>query len=378
MKKSAYIIVILSIFLCVIGSIFVMSASSTYSGVKFESLFHMFNVHVVRVLLGLIFLVGFAFIPYDAYKHISKPLIIAAMLLLIYTLAFAEMKNGSGRWINLFGIISFQPSDLARLFLIIHLAALIERKGELIQDSKVLFIHLFFWVAVIAGLIFAQPNVSNAVIIVLVTMAMFFVGGAKPKHIFLTLAGSFFIASSFAMIITHSRLRIISFVKALILGKEINQQVYQAFLALGSGGLFGLGLGNSEQSNLFLPESYGDFIFAIIGEETGFVGAVVVISSYFLIFFFGLLIAKKARDTFGQLLAFGISFSILLNAFINIAVAVGMTPTTGIPLPFISYGGTSILITCSAVGILVNIAVMNARFESKAMRLDLSNAEQPV
>jgi cell division protein FtsW len=377
MKKSAFTIIVISVSLCVLGLAFVMSASSTYSNVKFDNLFHLFNSHIFRVVLGLFFLIVFAVIPYDTYKHISKVLIFFITLVLIYTLLFAPPIKGSGRWINL-GLMSFQPADLGRLFLIIHLAVLIERKGDSIQNFKVLFLQLFFWVIIISGLIFFQPNISNGLIIIFLSLSIFFVSGAKLKHLAATLLGSVLGSISIAMIFEHSRSRILTFVKSILYGGGINDQVNQALLALGSGGLFGQGIGNSQQSNLFLPESYGDFIFAIIGEELGFIGSVSVIVGYFVIFFAGILVAKKARDTFGQLLAFGISFSIILNAFINIAVTTGIFPTTGVPLPFISYGGTSIIITCVSVGILVNIAILNAKYILPVQKINYGNAEESV
>ena len=377
MKKSAYIIIFVSVSLCVLGLAFVMSASSTYSNIKFENLFHLFNSHIFRVALGLFFLIVFAIIPYDTYKHISKGLIFFITVVLIYTLFYAPPIKGSGRWINL-GLMSFQPADLGKLFLIIHLAVLIERKGDSIQNLKVLILHLFFWVIIISGLIFFQPNISNGLILIFISLSMFFVGGAKLKHILATSLGSVLGAISIAMIFEHSRNRMLTFVKSILYGGGINDQVNQALLALGSGGLFGQGIGNSKQSNLFLPESYGDFIFAIIGEELGFIGSVSIIVGYFTIFIAGILVAKKARDTFGQLLAFGISFSIILNAFITIAVTTGIFPTTGVPLPFISYGGTSIIITCVSVGILVNIAILNAKYILPIQKINYGHAEEPV
>jgi cell division protein FtsW len=377
MKKSAFIIIIVSISLSVLGLAFVMSASSAYSNMKFDSLFHLFNSHIFRVVLGFLFLIVFAVIPYDTYKHISKGLMLAITVILVYTLFFATQIKGSGRWINL-GIINFQPADLGRLFLLIHLSVLIERKGDSIQNFKELFLHLFFWVIIIAGLIFFQPNISNGLIIIFISLSMFFVGGAKFKHILSTTLGSLLGAISIAMIFEHSRNRILTFVHSILYGGGINDQVNQSLLALGSGGLFGQGLGNGKQSNLFLPESYGDFIFAIIGEELGFVGTLAILVGYFSIFFAGLIIAKKARDTFGQLLAFGISFSIIINALINIAVTTGIFPTTGVPLPFISYGGTSIIVTCVSVGILVNIAVLNAKYILPVQKINYGHAEESV
>ena len=151
-----------------------------------------------------------------------------------------------------------------------------------------------------------------------------------------------------------------TFFHSLNSGGNINLQVKQALLGLGSGGIFGVGIGHGQQSNLFLPEAYGDFIFAVMGEELGFIGSVVIVSGFLALFLAGIVIAKKTKDRFGQLLAFGISFSIVLYAFINIAVSAGLLPTTGLPLPFISYGGTSLTFLCISVGILINIALSNS------------------
>jgi cell division protein FtsW len=361
----------------VLGLAFVMSASSTYSAVIFKDIFHLFNSHIFRVILGLFLLIVFAVIPYDTYKHISKVMMFIITAVLIYTLFFATPIKGSGRWIS-FGFMNFQPADLARLLIIIHLAALIEKKGDLILNLNEGFLYLFFWVIVTSALIFFQPNISNGLIIIFISLAILYVGGAKIKHILATSMISLFGAVSLAMIFNHSRIRIITFVKSILYGGGINDQVNEALLALGSGGWIGQGIGNSKQSNLFLPESYGDFIFAIIGEELGFIGTLIIIVGYFSIFFAGLIVAKKARDTFGQILAFGISFSIIINAFINIAVTTGIFPTTGVPLPFISYGGTSIIITCISVGILVNIAVLNAKYILPIQKINYEHAEESI
>lgn len=377
MKKSALTILVISLLFCVGGLAFVLSASSAYSNTNFKSLFYMFNSQAIKVIFGIICLFLFLIIPYGFYKRISKSLMVLITLLLLYTIFQSKVINGSERWISL-GLFTFQPSEVARLFLIIHIAALIEKKGELVQNLKDGFIYIFFWVAVVSVLIFLQPNFSNAFIIIIISFSILFVGGARLKHILITTAGSFLAVLLFALFFNHVQKRLVGFAHSVFYGGSINEQVTESLYALGSGGWFGQGLGNSKQSNLFLPESYGDFIFAIIGEELGFAGTVVILLGYFLIFFFGLVIAKNARDTFGQLLAFGISFSILLNAFINAAVTTGMMPTTGIPLPLISYGGTSIMITCISLGILINIAIMNAKFSKQKINLQLDHAEEQI
>src|ERR1039457_2628126 len=353
MKKLGLFIFFDSFAMMLLGTIIVMSASSTYSVFKFDSLFHLTHSHLVKDLLGLIIMVLFSAIPYELYKKYSKQAIIAIAFLLLATLIFAPNIKGAGRWINL-GVISFQPADAAKLILIIHLAVLIEGKDELITNFKQGYLYLFIWTLLISGLILIQPNISNGLLVLATSLAILFVGGAKLKHIISSFLFCLFFGGTAAMLFTHSRNRIITFITSLHTGGDINIQVKQAILGLGSGGLLGVGIGHSRQSNLFLPEAYGDFIFAIFGEEMGFVGSILLLICFLL-----LLIAKKTKDKFGQLLAFGIIISITMYAFVNVAVSIGLVPTTGIPLPFISYGGTSLIFMCISIGILINIALSN-------------------
>ena len=375
MKKLAITIFLVAFVLTLLGLVLVMSASSTYSAFKFDSLFHLFNSHFFKVVAGIIVMIVFALIPYEIYKEFSKSILILAVGLLVLTLIIAPDIKGAGRWINL-GFLTFQPADVARLALIIHLAALIESKGKEIEEFKNGFIYLFIWVMIVASLIFVQPNLSNGILVLIISLTLLFVGGAKLKHILSSMGISAFLGGIGAMIFTHSRERILTFINSFSNGGDINIQVKQALLGLGSGGILGVGMGHSRQSNLFLPEAYGDFIFAILGEELGFIGSVIVLFAYLVLFVAGILIAKKCKDVFGQLLAFGISVSILVNAFINVAVATGLVPTTGLPLPFISYGGTSLIFMCISTGILINIGMTNSMFRNRnIIDRDLSEKE---
>ncbi|MGE5683430.1 MAG: FtsW/RodA/SpoVE family cell cycle protein [Bacillota bacterium] len=356
LKLLARILIIAVIGLMIVGSALVLSASSTYSALKFHNNFyHMFISHLGKVAFAFIALIVCSFIPYDIYKKYSKKVIMVIAGLLFLTFLMAAAVKGASRWISL-GFISFQPSELAKIVLLIHVAYLIECKGKEIEDFKEGFLYPVIWIFAIAILVFIQPNVSTSIIITSTSFAVLFIGGARLKHIIMTLGTAGSAAAVFAMILRHSRERILTFINSIGHGGEINLQVAQAKIALGSGGLLGIGLGQSRQSDLFLPESYGDFIFSVLGEELGFAGVISVLVVYFLIFLIGVIIAKKAKDQYGQLLAFGLSFTIILSAFINAAVVTGVFPTTGIPLPFISYGGTSIILMCASAGILVNIA----------------------
>ncbi len=366
MKKLALTVFFETFVLMMLGLIIVMSASSTYSAFKFDSTFYLFNSHLLKVFLGMFCLFVFCFVPYELYKQSSKWALIASIILLVITLAVAPNIKGAGRWLDL-GFVTIQPADIAKLVLIIHLAALIEQKQEFISDFKKGFLYAFIWVILVSGLIFIQPNVSTAILVVVISLVLLYVGGAKFKHIAVTSLFSVVASGGFAMILPHSRSRILTFIKSISDGGDINIQVKQALYGLGSGGLTGVGIGNSKQNNLFLPEAYGDFIFAILGEEMGFVGSVIILVLYLVLFIAGILIAKKAKDRFGQLLAFGITFSITVYAFVNVAVTTGLFPTTGLPLPFISYGGTSIIFLSISVGILINIAIMNAKRENELL-----------
>ncbi len=361
MKKLAATIFFDALILMLLGLVLVMSASTTYSVFKFESVFYLFNSHLGKVGLGFLCMVIFSAIPYEYYKEFAKPIIILTAIVLVITLIVAPSYKGAARWLNL-GFISFQPADAAKLALIIYLAAFIEDRGEQLKDFKEGFMVALGWTLLIAVLILIQPNFSNAALILVLSLTILLIGGARIKHILLS--GSLLAAMALGSVMiffSHARTRILSYIEGYFFGGELHLQIKQALFGLGSGGIWGIGLGNSKQSNLFLPEAYGDFIFAVLGEELGLAGALAVLLSYLILFIAGILVAKKAKDRFGQLLAFGITFSIIIYAFINISVATGLIPITGLPLPFISYGGTSVLFHGISIGMIINVALTNAK-----------------
>ncbi len=375
MKKLAITIFFETFILVLLGLVMVMTASGTYSIHKFSNVFYLFNSHFTKVVMGIVALIVFSFIPYEIYKEYSKPALILVALFLVFILLFGNSVKGADRWISIFGS-TFQPAEIAKLVLIIHLAKLIEEKRESIKIFREGFFYLFFWVILISVLIMLEPNISNGMLLIFISLVILFVGGAKLTHIIATSFLTLFSAVSIAMVFSHSRERIISFISSLQNGGDLNFQVKQALYGLGSGGLAGVGIGHSRQSNLFLPESYGDFIFAILGEEMGFIGAVIVLLAFLFLFIAGVYISKRAKDRFGQMLGFGISFSILTYALVNTSVAIGLIPTTGLPLPFISYGGTSMILMCMSVGILVNIAVSNSIADKENKIISNSNFEE--
>lgn len=352
MKAVYRTLMTLVITLVMLGVVLVLGASSGMSK-NYGMLFS----HVAKVGFALVLMFTFAYMPYEYFKKWSKLLLMSIVFLLFLTLVMGIAKKGASRWLNL-GFVTFQPAEFAKLIIIIHLANLIERKGELIRDFKNGYIHVITWLFLVVGLIVIQPNLSTSILIMVTGFAMLYVAGARYKHLIITSLIVGAIGLVLLMSFTHSRERIYSF---LGLAKEqthsVNLQSYQSKVALGSGGLTGKGLGQSRQSDLFLPEAYGDFIYAILGEQLGFVGTVIVLLAYLALFVLGVLISYKCPDMFGKMLGFGITLSITLNALVNAAVVSGAVPVTGITLPFISFGGTSILTFCIAIGIVINIAL---------------------
>lgn len=346
MKNLARILIAIVLVLMTLGAGIIFSAKG----------YTFFVSHVGKILFALGGFLFFAILPYKYYRSFSKYLLVGIIILLLYTLLFAPAVKGASRWVNL-GFLRFQPSEVAKIFLLMHLAVMIEKKGDDIKDFKGGLRYMLLWIGAVCGLIFLQPNVSTTVIVALTSFILLFVGGARFLHLGSIVGGLTVIGGLGAMIFPHSRTRILTFFNSLFEGGNVNLQVLQSKIALGSGGLFGLGIGHSRQSDLFLPEPHNDFVFSVVGEELGFIGALVILCAYMLIFLVGLIIAKRAKDNFGQLLAFALSFTIVSSAFIHVAVGLGLLPTTGITLPFISFGGTSIIIFSISIGILTNIAL---------------------
>ena len=340
--------------LVVIGAIIVLSASSMYSLEKSNNFTTLFNHHLRIIIFGIgTFVAGMIF-PYQFYQKVTKWLLLGAVIALLATFAFGTTVKGASRWLDL-GFVKFQPSEAAKIILIVHISYMIYRLGDRITEFKHGLLYPLIWIAVTAFLIMIQPNMSTAFIVAFVGMTMLFVGGARVKHIAaVSIVGLLFVVAMM-WAYPHSRARIVSYFNSHGVAEKINDQVYQARIGLGSGGLTGVGLGESSQANLFVSESYGDFIFSILGEELGFAGTLFVTTLYLMLFFVSLLQMKNISDKFGQMLIFGLSFNIALTAFINIAVVLGIFPTTGITLPFISYGGTSIAMFALSVGIIINV-----------------------
>lgn len=353
----AVIIALLTIGLIVLGSAIVMSASSTYSVFKQGNQFALFKSHIAKGLIAIVLLMFFAFVPISYVKRFTKPMLIISIVILFITAFFMPEVKGARRWFYLPGF-SFQPADMVKTFLFLHLAVMIDSLGEKLSEFKEGLAYPLIWVGVVVALFAKQPNMSNAVMTILVSFSLLFIAGARMKHLIGIFGSGFILMGGLMYFMPHSRVRILNFLSSVNSGGSMNIQVQQALYSLGSGGVFGVGFGHSNQRNLFLPEAHGDFVFAILGEELGFFGAMGVLIVFLIIGFLGILIAKNATNRADQLIALVISLSIVLHALVNASVASGFVPTTGIPLPLVSHGGTNMIFVAVSIGILIQIGIV--------------------
>ena len=350
------------LFLCAFGTVMLYSASwnESYmrSGGLTESLF--LKNHIKRIILGFTMLFLFLKIDYKNLKSIATYFLIITFFLLIITKLYYKILgiNSPARWLYL-GFFSIQTSDVARLSLMLFLAFYLEKKKNQITNFKKGFLPCILIISSIMALIVIQPDFSTSFMIGAISGIMVFIAGAKIMHIILSIISGFIISVPVLYFEPYRWARIISFWKK-IWGendtKEAGYQAYQGLLSLGNGGIFGVGLGNSIEKNRLLPTPHTDFIFSIIGEELGLVGTFLILLVFMIIFYRGILIAKKCTDPFGVFLAIGISLNIILYAFVNAAVATGIIPVTGLPMPLISYGGSGMVINMIMIGILLNIS----------------------
>lgn len=345
----------------VIGVVMVYSASS-YSALNTPSIhddMFFFKKQVIAAILGLTAMLFIEKIDYHKIKKFTNIIIIITVILLIAVL-FTKEINGAKRWINMGPLGQLQPSEIAKYVVVLVLAKAIDKAGEKIK--KFFTVVLYLGVAgMFAALVLKEKNLSIATVIMLVSLIIIFVGGAKLSHIgALALA---LIPVGVVFIVTESfRLqRVLNFTNPWADAQGKGYQLVQSFYALGSGGVLGLGLGQSRQKCYYIPEPHNDFIFAIIGEELGFIGCVFIIILFLILIQRGIRIAIHAKDTYGTLLAVGITSVLAVQAIINIAVVTGSMPVTGVPLPFISYGGSALLFNLIAVGILLNISSQSVK-----------------
>jgi cell division protein FtsW len=342
--------------LAALGVVMVYSSSMYIGMLKIGNGSYYFQKQMAYLMISIVAMVICTRLNYRGYAAISKGLMAFGYGMLIVVLLLPSAHSGVDRWIRV-GPANIQPSEIAKLFLVIYLAAAISGMGDRIRDFKKGFLPMVGVVFVTFALIFIEPSLSMAGLSLMAGFYMLFVGRAKLGHIVMCFLPAIPAIGILAIKKPYMLSRLVGFMNH---NSETWSQAGQSIIGIGSGGLLGVGLGNSTQKFNFLPERHTDFIFSILGEELGFVGTTLVLGLTLLFIWRGFKIAREAPDMFGFMLASGITFMFGIQVFINIGVATRLLPTTGVTLPFISYGGSSLLLTFITTGILLNISKHNS------------------
>lgn len=314
---------------------------------------------LIGIGLGFAAMLVTSRIPYrfwrDTWVVVGSLAVSAVLLILVIIPGIGRYLNGSRRWLSVGGL-SFQPSEIAKLAVVLYMATTLTYRGKNIRFLFRGIVPVLLVPGVLFLLILQQPNLSTAGSILIVSLLMVLMAGAKWQHLGLLGAGGLAVGAFYAWSAPYRRERLLSFTDPFAKMSDEGYQLSQSLIAFGSGGLFGMGLGMGRQKYAYLPYPESDFIFAIVGEDFGLLGCLAVVMLFTAFTVAGMRIATRCRDKFGALLAAGITCTISVQAFLNMGVVVGLLPTTGLPLPFFSAGGTSISITMAAVGILLNIS----------------------
>ena len=344
--------------LVLLGLMMILSASFVSSFTTYGSSFLFFNRQLLWVVIGLISFVVFSRVDYRRLKGVGYILVVvvAALLCAVLVPGLGTSVGGSARWLGV-GPLSFQPSELAKLALVLFAADVFARKQErTLDDLSHSMLPLVPVLAVIAGLILLQPDLGSTILIGAIGIGMLLVAGSPLRFVGPLAGAGFSVALLAAFVDPERRSRVLSFLDPWKDSLGDGYQTIQGLIALGSGGWFGVGLGASRQKWNYVPNAHTDYIFAILGEEVGLIGTFVVLGMFVALAYLGLRTARQARDRFGMLVAAGITLWIAVQAIVNIGVVTASLPMTGVPLPLVSFGGSSLVVTLAAMGILTNIA----------------------
>ena len=353
--KFDYLLLIVVLLLIVIGIAMIYSASSFKAEEHFGDSNYFLKKQLIRVLLGLILMVIFFNVDYHNLQKLSWLIFLGTLLLLVYVLIGGIKINGSRRSIYLVSFV-FQPSEAAKYALILFLSSFLAQKGKRIREFTNGLLPALLVISITVILILLEPDLGTAIILFSIACIMLFASEVNLLHLSALGLSSLAVISIALANFSYQRRRLLSFIDTIRGIKEPSWQIMQSLISFSNGGFWGVGLGNSKQKLHFLPQPFTDFIYSIISEETGFVGAFIVMLLFLVFLWRGTWIALNAPDQSGKLLAIGITASISIYAFASVAIAINLVPITGISLPFISYGGSSLLMNSIGVGILLNIS----------------------
>ncbi|MEQ6376175.1 putative lipid II flippase FtsW [Bacillaceae bacterium S4-13-58] len=363
-KHIDFILFISPIILAAVGVLMVYSASMVMVVVKYDLPSNYYLLQQLKwFVLGLLVLVFTTLFPYSKYKRLVKLIVLGTISLLIFVLFFGEVRNNAKSWIDL-GFFNIQPSELTKLSVIIYLSAIYAKKENYIDNFNKAVLPPLIILVIMLGLILKQPDIGTASIIAFIGAAIIISSGIRFSHLlFLILSGVVIVILAIPKLATEEVLsRFTGAFQPFDYPDSAGYHLIQSLIAIGTGGINGVGLGQGVQKLGYLMEAHTDFIIAVIGEELGFIGVGTVIALLTAIVLRGFYISRKCEDQFGSLLAIGIASMVGIQSFVNMGAASGLLPITGVTLPFISYGGSSILVLMGAMGILNNIA-LNVRFQ---------------
>jgi len=350
-------LLLLTISLTCIGVVMVYSSSAIMAEERFQDGFYFLKRQLFYTLVGFVLM---AFTTYFNYKNWRKLAVAAllgsiALLALLFVPGFGVRVGGAMRWLRLPGL-TIQPAELVKLTLVLYLAHSLTRKREKVRSFLKGYFPYMVVLGLLLGMLLKQPDLGSAMIIAGVAMSMLIVAGVRWRYILPTIIMTLPVVYFLIMQVDYRRRRIMAFLDPWDDPFDTGFQIIQSLVAFGKGGVLGQGLGIGEQKLFYLPEAHTDFIFSVIGEELGLVGTLIVAALFLMLVLCGIRIALHCQEPFGRNLAFGLSLLLGLEAFVNLAVCMGLLPTKGLALPFISYGGTSLVVSLIAVGILLNIS----------------------
>lgn len=357
MKKERILLIIAVVLLNLFGLIMIYSASNIWSEYKFNDPYKYLKSQGLFLIISYIALFIISKVPYIEYKKKANMIFLVCVVLLVLVLipGVGSVRNGSRSWFGIGGF-GIQPSEFTKLGLIIFTSKYLSNNSKEIRDIKKGVLPILGILLLIFGLIMLEPDFGTGVVIVMTIVVLLFTSGVK-MNFFIKIGVLGLIGVVALIIIAPYRMqRIVSFINPWNDPLGSGFQIIQSLYAIGPGGLLGLGFGNSVQKHFYLPEPQTDFIFSIISEEFGFMGVLLVSILFITIIYSGFKIAMKCEDLFGKYLAFGITFGLAFQTMLNLMVVVGLIPVTGVTLPFLSYGGSSLLITMCGMGILLNIS----------------------
>ncbi len=343
--------------LVAIGIVMVYSTSAIIAGDRFGDPYYFLRRQALYAAIGFVLMILAMLFPYENLKRFAYPILVLSVLFLIGVLipGIGHRSGGAMRWLKIQSL-SFQPSEFAKLGLVIFLAYLLAKKEEKIRSFSFGFLPPVLLSGLVIALVMKEPDFGAAFFLTAMVFLLLFVSGARVIYIVGAFSIAIPVAYTFLMNVGYRHKRLMSFIRPWEDPSGTSFQIIQSFLSFGSGGFFGLGLGEGRQKLFFLPAPHTDFIFSIIGEELGLVGAMVVVLLFFILTLRGIQIGLSLEDRFGAYLALGITLMISLQAVINMGVVLGLLPTKGLTLPFVSYGGTSLIVNLIGVGILLHLS----------------------